>query len=83
LLITRFKSIPIAGQYEANIKVHTFEKTNIYYNYDENNLASNNKQLNVLAQQRFSFPTVYGAQKKVYETSMKRKASYEKKAICH
>jgi cobalt-zinc-cadmium resistance protein CzcA len=32
-----------------------------------------------------SFPTVYGAQKKVYETEYeKKKASYEiKKAICH
>jgi cobalt-zinc-cadmium resistance protein CzcA len=67
-------------KYEANIKsAYTFEKTNIYYNYDENNLASNNKQLNVFgAQQRFSFPTVYGAQKKVYETEYeKEKASYE------
>ncbi|MFT5217727.1 MAG: cobalt-zinc-cadmium resistance protein CzcA, partial [Glaciecola sp.] len=67
-------------RYEANIKsAYTFEKTNIYYNYDENNLASNNKQLNVFgAQQRFSFPTVYGAQKKVYETEYeKEKASYE------
>jgi cobalt-zinc-cadmium resistance protein CzcA len=61
-------------KYEANIKsAYTFEKTNIYYNYDENNLASNNKQLNVFgAQQRFSFPTVYGAQKKVYETEYEK-----------
>ncbi|PKH68323.1 CusA/CzcA family heavy metal efflux RND transporter [Flavobacterium sp. ALD4] len=67
-------------KYQANIKsAYTFEKTNIYFNYDENNLASNNKQLNVFgAQQRFSFPTVYGAQKKVYEKEYeKEKASFE------
>jgi cobalt-zinc-cadmium resistance protein CzcA len=67
-------------KYEANIKsAYTFEKTNIYYNYDENNLAFNSKQLNVFGvQQRFSFPTVYGAQKKVYETEYeKEKASFE------
>jgi cobalt-zinc-cadmium resistance protein CzcA len=38
----------------------------------------NNKQLNVLGTTAVLFPTVYGAQKKVYETKYeKKKASYE------
>ncbi|TDE05592.1 CusA/CzcA family heavy metal efflux RND transporter [Flavobacterium hiemivividum] len=67
-------------KYQASIKTaYTFEKTTIYYNYDQNNLASNNEPLKIFgAQQRFSFPTVYGAQKKVYETEYKKKkASFE------
>jgi cobalt-zinc-cadmium resistance protein CzcA len=67
-------------KYQANIKsAFTFEKTNIYYNSDPNNLASNNKQLNVFGvQQRFSFPTVYLAQKKLNSTEYeKEKTLYE------
>ncbi|EIA07588.1 CusA/CzcA family heavy metal efflux RND transporter [Flavobacterium frigoris] len=67
-------------KYQANIKsAYTFEKTNIYYNYDQNNLASNNEPLKIFgAQQRFSFPTVYGAQKRVNEAEYeKEKASFE------
>ena len=66
-------------KYQANIKTaYTFEKTNIYYNYDQNNLASNNRPLTVFgAQQRFAFPTVYRAQKKVNEREYeKEKANY-------
>ncbi|MFT5713883.1 MAG: cobalt-zinc-cadmium resistance protein CzcA [Flavobacterium sp.] len=67
-------------KYQANINsAFTFEKTNIYYNSDPNNLASNNKQLNVFGvQQRFSFPTVYLAQKKLNSAEYeKEKALYE------
>ncbi len=67
-------------KYQANINsAFTFEKTNIYYNSDPNNLASNNEQLNVFGiQQRFSFPTVYSAQKKVNTTEYKKeKAIFE------
>ena len=62
---------------KANIKsAYTFEKTNVYYSYDQNNLAMNNQPLKVFgAQQRFLFPTIYGAQKKVYS------AEYEKEKI--
>jgi len=43
-----------------------FDKTSIYYSYDESNLALNNKPLNVFGiQQDFKFPTVYFANKKV------------------
>lgn len=51
---------------KANIKsAYSFDKTNIYYNYDQNNLAYNNKAVSVIgAQQSFLFPTVYAAQKK-------------------
>jgi cobalt-zinc-cadmium resistance protein CzcA len=41
-----------------------FEKTNVYYNFDENNIAPNNVALSVWGlQQNFSFPTIYGAQR--------------------
>jgi len=50
---------------KANIKsAYSFDKTNLYYNYDQNNLALNNLPLKVFGvQQKFSFPTFYGAQK--------------------
>jgi cobalt-zinc-cadmium resistance protein CzcA len=43
----------------------SFDKTSIYYQYDENNLAINNAPLNVFGvSQDFKFPTVYFAEKK-------------------
>ena len=65
---------------KANIKTaNTFDKTNIYYSYDQNNLALNNEPLRVFGvQQRFSFPTVYGAQRKVYSSEYEReKANFD------
>ncbi|CAM4091882.1 CusA/CzcA family heavy metal efflux RND transporter [Flavobacterium weaverense] len=65
---------------KANISnAYTFEKTNVYYSYDQNNLTTTNEPLKVFGvQQRFSFPTVYGAQKKVYTSEFeKEKASFE------
>lgn len=44
----------------------SFDKTRIYYEYDQNNLAINNEPLNVFGvQQDFLFPTVYFSKKKV------------------
>ncbi|TJY38041.1 CusA/CzcA family heavy metal efflux RND transporter [Pontimicrobium aquaticum] len=44
----------------------SFDKTNVYYNYDENNLAINSEPLKVFGvSQDFKFPTVYFAQKKL------------------
>jgi len=65
---------------KANVKTaNTFDKTNIYYSYDQNNLALNNTPLRVFGvQQRFAFPTVYGAQKKVYSSEYEReKANFD------
>lgn len=65
---------------KANIKTaNTFDKTNIYYSYDQNNLALNNEPLRVFGvQQRFSFPTVYGAQRNVYSSEYEReKANFD------
>ncbi|MEP1096305.1 MAG: CusA/CzcA family heavy metal efflux RND transporter [Cyclobacteriaceae bacterium] len=46
-----------------------FEKSNVYYSYDENNIALNNAPLKVWGiQQNFDFPSVYGAQKKLLES---------------
>ncbi|KVV15778.1 CusA/CzcA family heavy metal efflux RND transporter [Flavobacterium sp. TAB 87] len=64
----------------ASIKTaYTFDKTNIYYSYDQNNLAMNDQPLKVFGvQQRFSFPTVYAAQRKVYTSEYeKEKAIFE------
>ena len=50
----------------------SFDKTQIYYEFDENNLASNNMPLRVFGiQQDFKFPTVYFSEKRV------NKARYE------
>ncbi len=65
---------------KANINnAYSFDKTNIYYSYDQNNLAQNNEPLKVFGiQQRFAFPTVYGAQKNAFTAEYeKEKASYE------
>jgi len=44
----------------------SFDKTRVYYEYDENNLAINNEPLNVIGiQQEFLFPTVYFAGQKL------------------
>jgi len=44
----------------------SFDKTGLYYNYDESNLAINNEPLKVFGiTQNFKFPTVYFAEKNV------------------
>jgi heavy metal efflux system protein len=57
---------------KANAYIKTaynFEKTNIYYSYDQNNLAVNNLPLKVMGiQQSFDLPMVYKAQKRVNES---------------
>ena len=54
---------------EANALIgnaFSFDKTALYYSYDENNLAINNEPLNVFGiSQDFKFPTIYFADKKV------------------
>lgn len=65
---------------KANINTaFDFNKTIVYYGYDENNVAPNNKALRVFGiEQTFSFPTVYGAQRKVYKSQWEQnKALYE------
>jgi cobalt-zinc-cadmium resistance protein CzcA len=56
-------------QHEALAKsAFELNKTGLYYSYDENNLAGNNRALDVWGiQQSFSFPSVYTARKKVYK----------------
>ncbi|MDR2947745.1 MAG: TolC family protein [Prevotella sp.] len=65
---------------KANINTaFDFDKTTVYYGYDENNVAPNDKALRVFGiEQTFSFPTVYGAQKKVYKSQWEQnKALFE------
>lgn len=50
----------------------SFDKTSLYYNYDENNLGINNIPIKTFGiSQDFKFPTVYFASKKVNEAHYK------------
>lgn len=49
----------------------TFDKTEVYYEYDQNNLAINNEPLSVFGiRQEFLFPTVYFSKKKLNEAQL-------------
>ncbi len=77
--------IPIALENNAGMKVSrlqveqsmaliseafNFDKTQLYYSYDENNLALNNRPISVFGfSQDFQFPTQYFAQKRVKKTA--------------
>ncbi len=63
---------------KAAIKTaYSFDKTNVYYSYDQNNLALNNEPLRVFGiQHRFDFPTVYGAKKKVLESELDKEIAH-------
>ena len=53
-----------------------FDKTQIYYGYDENNLAINDEPIGVFGiQQDFQFPTVYFSGKKVNKANYKLEQS--------
>lgn len=56
-----------------------FDKTDIYYQYDENNLALNGEPLKVFgAQQQIAFPTVYGAKNRLQKSNYElQKSSLE------
>ena len=64
---------------EAIKTAYSFDKTNVYYSYDQNNLALNALPLRVFGiQQRFEFPTVYGTKKKLLTSEFeKEKARFE------
>ena len=54
----------------------SFDKTSIYYNYDESNLGINNEPLQVFGvSQDFKFPTVYFADKKVNKAQVRLQES--------
>jgi cobalt-zinc-cadmium resistance protein CzcA len=64
---------------------YAIDKTNIYYNYDENNVAANDYPIGVIGgEQRFDFPTLYFAQKDAnqlaYEMSLDQ-AELKKRAL--
>jgi len=55
---------------------YSIDKTNIYYSFDQNNLALNNEPLKVFGvQQSLAFPTVYGARKKVLQSEYEKEVS--------
>lgn len=54
----------------------TFDKTKIFYEYDQNNIAPNNLPLKVFGvEQDFLFPTVYFAERKVNRNQLAMQAS--------
>ncbi|SRX55181.1 CusA/CzcA family heavy metal efflux RND transporter [Aequorivita sp. CIP111184] len=54
----------------------SFDKTTVFYEYDENNLAPNNEPLKVFGvQQGFLFPTVYFAEKSVNKRQFEMQSS--------
>ncbi len=62
---------------ETSIKsAYSFDKTMVYYSYDQNNLAINNEPLRVFGiQQTFAFPTIYGAHKRVLTAEFEKEKS--------
>ena len=64
---------------EANALIgsaFSFDKTTVFYEFDENNLAPNNEPLEVFGvQQGFLFPTVYFAEKNVKERQFEMQSS--------
>ena len=56
-----------------------FDKTDVFYRFDENNLALNGDPLHVFgAQQQFEFPTVYGAKNTLQKANFNlQKSAYE------
>ncbi|TNJ44173.1 CusA/CzcA family heavy metal efflux RND transporter [Tamlana fucoidanivorans] len=66
------------NEYEALIgSAFSFDKTSIYYHYDENNIAINNRPLQVFGiSQDFKFPTLYFADKKVNKAKYNLQKSY-------
>ena len=56
----------IAMSKELEGTAYTIDKTEIYYSYDQNNIAANNQALNVFGiNQTIKFPTFYSSQKRV------------------
>lgn len=50
---------------------YDFDKTEVYYHYDQNNLALNNEPIKVFGvQQNFNFPTVYVSQHKALKKEL-------------
>ena len=60
----------------------SFDKTVVYYNYDENNFGVNNSPIKTIGiSQNFKFPTVYFAKRKVNEAHYKVEESNYKIAL--
>lgn len=64
-------------KYKANIKsAAILDKTNVYYSYDQNNLALNELPIKVFGvQQKMLFPTQYASQKKLYTAEYEKEKS--------
>ncbi len=81
LALTNNAKIKASGlqldEFDARISsAFDFDKTSIYYSYDENNLAINNEPLNIFGvSQDFIFPTRYFAEKRVNQAAYQLKAS--------
>ena len=64
---------------QSNVLINSafnFDKTEVYYNFDENNLATNDVPLKIFGvQQDFRFPTVYFSEKKLNKANANVMAS--------
>ncbi len=59
-------TLKVEEQKALKATAFSIDKTNIFWEYDENNIAANDHPLNIYGiEQSFSFPTVYSAQNKV------------------
>ncbi|RPD98551.1 CusA/CzcA family heavy metal efflux RND transporter [Aureibaculum marinum] len=90
-LLTADKALALAIENNAELKASSlmvdksdilirsafdFDKTAIYYSYDESNLGTNNLPLHVFGiQQNFKFPTVYFSDKKLGKADYKLQQS--------
>ena len=69
------KSMKLTIEKEEALKrtAFTIDKTQLYYSYDENNIAPNNLPLKVWGiQQQFEFPTVYAKQSQLNQSRINR-----------
>lgn len=67
-------------QYKALVNsAVNFDKTQVYYEFDENNLAANNEPLRIFGiQQDFRFPTVFFSEKNVNKANIEvAKSTYD------
>jgi cobalt-zinc-cadmium resistance protein CzcA len=68
-----FKAYTLKVEEQNALKPTAFniDKTGIYYEYDQNNIAENNHPLNVFGiEQSFEFPSVYAANKKMLKQNV-------------
>ncbi len=79
------QGVAVARQEALQRTAFDIDKTNIYYSYDENNIAPNNGPLKVWGvRQNFRFPTAYGSEVKLNQARVeleKRQYTIEERIL--